>query len=86
MSHLRVLICRVDEDETEQLTELASIDLPPTGQRRSYHVLDDLEAQVEQTGHQILRCLNELEWEELDTQAVCQYAATQAPASTPWLK
>ncbi len=28
MSHLRVLICRV-EDETEQMTELASVDLPP---------------------------------------------------------
>jgi len=27
MSHLRVLICRV-EDETEQMTELASGDLP----------------------------------------------------------
>ena len=28
MSHLRVLICRV-EDETEQMTALASVDLPP---------------------------------------------------------
>ena len=81
MSHLRVLICRVEDDETEQRTELVSLDLPPTGQRQSYHVLDDLEAQVERTGHQILRCLYELAWEELDAQAVRQYAAQQAPSS-----
>jgi hypothetical protein len=80
MSHLRVRICRVEDDETEPTTELASVDLPPTGQRQSYHVLDDLEARVGRTGHQVLRCLDELAWEELDAQAVCQYVATQPPA------
>ncbi len=36
-------------------------------------LLDDLEAQVERTGDQFLRCLYELEWKELDTQAMRRF-------------
>ena len=43
MSHLRVLICRV-EDETEEMTELASLDLPSGCAHRSAAPLDTLEA------------------------------------------
>ena len=30
MSHIRVLICRVDDPASEQMTELAAFDLPAT--------------------------------------------------------
>ena len=30
MSHIRVLICRVDDPTSDQMTELAAFDLPPT--------------------------------------------------------
>jgi hypothetical protein len=30
MSHIRVLICRVDDGASDQMTELAAFDLPET--------------------------------------------------------
>jgi hypothetical protein len=57
MSHIRVLICRVDDPATDHLTQLATFDLPtpdvaildPTT------TLDDLETVTQQTGNAILR-------------------------------
>jgi hypothetical protein len=35
MSHLRVLICRVDEDEDNAMCEVACVDVPPCDHRRA---------------------------------------------------
>ncbi len=80
MSHLRVLICRV-EDETEEMTELTSLDLPSVWAHRAAMPLDTLEAQVAQVGQRLLGRLCELAWEEVDAEAVARYSARQAPGS-----
>ncbi len=53
MSHRRVLICRV-EDETEQMTELASVDLPAVPGQWAAAPLDRLEAHVATAGQRLL--------------------------------
>lgn len=80
MSHLRVLICRVDADDDE-MTELASVDLPPLPADPAAAPLDAIEARVAQAGSCVLGRLCELQWAELDAQAVARYCARQAPGS-----
>jgi len=80
MSHLRVLICRV-EDEDDQMTELASVDLPAVRARRSAEPLDTLETHVATVGQRLLAALCAVQWEEVDTHAVAEYCATQEPGS-----
>ena len=79
MSHVRVLICRVDETD-EQMTELDRLDLPPggTGDDRD-NVLDTLEAQVATVGQRLLGRLVELQWEEIDAQLVARYRGSSRP-------
>ncbi len=52
MSHIRVLICRVDDPASEQMTELAAFDLPPTDVAvlQPETALDDLETITQETG------------------------------------
>lgn len=78
MSHLRVLICRI-EDETDEMTELTSLDLPSGFAHRSATPLDTLEAEVAQVGQRLLGRLCELAWEEMDAEAVARDGARQAP-------
>ncbi len=80
MSRLRVLICRVDEDDDEQMTELARVDLPAVPGQWG-NALDRLEAQVATAGQRLLGRLCELQWEEVDAQAVARYCAGTAPGS-----
>lgn len=49
MNHLRLLICRVDE-ETDQMVELDRLDLPPMTATVGAAPLDTLEARVAQVG------------------------------------
>jgi len=80
MSRLRVLICRVDADDDEQMTELARVDLPAVpGQWGD--ALDRLEAQVVTAGQRLLGRLCELQWEEVDAQAVARYCVDAPPGS-----
>ena len=81
MSRLRVLICRVDEHDDAQMTELAHLDLPPLRPQWGPACLDLLEAQVAEVGQHLLARLCELQWEELDAQAVGRYAAQQPAGS-----
>jgi hypothetical protein len=50
MSHIRVLICRVDDPASEQMTELAAFDLPVTDvfALRPETALDELETTTTQ--------------------------------------
>jgi len=82
MSHLRVLICRV-EDESEQMTELASVDLPAVLAQWASAPLDRLEAHVATAGQRLLGRLCELQWDEVDAQAVARYCAG-TPAGSVW--
>lgn len=80
MNHLRVQICRVDDD-TDQMTELAHIDLPFQRADEAAAPLDTLEAQVATVGQRVLGRLCELQWDEIDAQAVARYSARQAPGT-----
>ncbi len=56
MSHIRVLICRVDDPVSEQMTELAAFDLPATdvSHLQPETALDELETTTQETGNAIL--------------------------------
>ncbi len=66
MSHIRVLICRVDE--AEQMTEVAAYDLAGGSEVRleAAHALDDLEARTRRMGNAMLRQLLQARWELID--------------------
>ena len=57
MSHIRVLICRVDEPASGQMIELAAFDLPPTdvSALQPETALDMLETLTHETGNAIQR-------------------------------
>ncbi len=57
LSHMRVLICRVDDPASEQMTELAAFDLPTTdvSTLQPGTALDELEVTIQETGNVILR-------------------------------
>ena len=57
MSHIRVLICRVDDPDGDQMTELAAFDLPEADATalQPETALDDLETTTHETGNAILR-------------------------------
>jgi hypothetical protein len=82
VSHLRVLICRVD-DADEQMTELASLDLPAVPARWAAAPLDAVEASVARAGQDLLARLCEFRWDAVDAQAVSAYCAA-APLGSVW--
>ncbi len=65
MSHIPVLICRVDDPRSETMTELAAFDLPvpDVAALQPETALDQLEATTQTTGHAILRRVLQAEWE-----------------------
>jgi hypothetical protein len=75
MSHIRILVCRVDDEAPDHLTELAACDLPePTPAALvAATALDALEANTLQTGHAVLRAALQAQWETLDAQLVEAY-------------
>ncbi len=81
MSHLRVIICQVEDTADEEpVTELSRFDLPPVPVDLSA-ALDRIEALVARVGQCVLGRLLERQWEQLDAQAVARYCAHQAPGS-----
>jgi hypothetical protein len=82
MSHLRVLICRVEEENPQVLSEVAHFDLPEVDVQAldPTTALDDLEAQTQQTGHAILRGLLQAQWEAVDAALTDQYRQRFSPS------
>jgi hypothetical protein len=80
MSHLRVLICRVDE---EQMTELERIDLPAVDpqQLRPETALDALETQSLATGQEVMRRLLGQQWQEVDRQLAADTQRLSPPGN-----
>jgi hypothetical protein len=82
MSHLRVLICRVeDEAHPDQMTELHSVDVPGVdpGQLRPETTLDELEGQTLTIGQEVMRHLLKSQWAEVDRLLVEQYRQRFSP-------
>ncbi len=81
MSHIRVLICRVDDPISDQMTELAAFDLPAPDPAAlpPTTTLDDLEVTTHQTGNAILRRVLQAQWETLDATLAEQYRQRFSP-------
>lgn len=82
MSHIRVLICRVDGPTSDQMTELAAFDLPAAdvAALRPETALDDLEATTQTTGNAIPRRLLQVEWQRIDTELAERYRRSFPPS------
>jgi hypothetical protein len=85
MSRLCLLICRVDEEHPDQLTQLKRLDLPASAasQHPPATTLDALEAETLSVGHQVMRCLLEEQWRELDAEATATYQRSFPPSHLP---
>ena len=84
MSHLRVLICRVDDEQRpDQMTELQRIDLPALDplQLPPETALDALEEQSLATGQEVIRRLLGQQWQELDHQLAAETQRLSPPGS-----
>jgi hypothetical protein len=82
MSHLRVTICRVEDDaQPGKATELHSFDLPPVDadKMRPETALDQMEDGVLRHGQEIMRMLLEQEWVEVDKQLAERYEQAFPP-------
>jgi hypothetical protein len=81
VSHIRVLICQVDE--LEQMTELATFDLSGSESVRleAGHTLDDLESQTQRIGNRILCHVLQAQWDLIDAHLTEQYIQQMAPAT-----
>jgi hypothetical protein len=81
MSHIRVLICCVDDPASDHMTQLAAFDLPapdPTALQPAT-ALDKLETTAHETGNAILRRVLQAQWETLDTTLAQQYRQRFSP-------
>jgi hypothetical protein len=85
MSHIRVLICRVDDPATDQMTELAAFDFPTTDVTvlQPETALDDLETTTQATGNAILRRVLQAQWDTIDATLVEQHCQAFPPCHRP---
>lgn len=74
MSHLRVLICRVEDDQKE-MTELHRFDLPAVDPEKlsPETALDEIETRMLDCGHKITGYLLRQQWVDVDEQLVEKY-------------
>ncbi len=81
MSHIRVLICRVDDEE--RMTEVAAFELANGDEvrREAAHALDDLELRTHRTGNAILRRLLQAQWALIDSALADQYVTQAMPGA-----
>jgi hypothetical protein len=70
MSHLRVLLCQVEDEQPDKMAELASFDVPntPVDSLCPQTAVDTLEQQTFEVGNSLLRKLMQAQWEQIDTQ------------------
>ena len=85
MSHIRVLICRVDDPALDQMTELAAFDLPPTdiSTLQPETALDELESTTHETGNAILRRTLQAQWDLIDAELAEQHHRAFSPSRGP---
>ncbi len=85
MSHIRVLICRVDDPTSDQMSELAAFDLPTAdvSALRPETMLDDLETTTQETGNAILRRTLQAQWDLIDADLTDQHRQAFSPSGDP---
>ncbi len=82
MSHIRVLICRVDDPTADQMSELAAFDLPAAdvSALQPETALDELEATTQETGTAILRRVLQAQWDIIDGELTEHHRQRFSPA------
>ena len=85
MSHIRVLVCRVDDPDTDQMTKLATFDLPASNVTalQPETALDELETITQETGNAILRCVLQTQWDLIDADLTEQHRQAFSPSGGP---
>ena len=85
MSHIRVLICRVDDPASDQMTELAACDLPPTAVStlQPETALAALETTTHETGNALLRRTLQAQWDLIDADLTEQHRQAFSPSGRP---
>jgi hypothetical protein len=75
MSRIRIVVCRLDDEASDHLTELAAFDLPAPAPAAltTATALDALEANTLEIGHAVLRASLQAQWVLLDAQLVEAY-------------
>jgi hypothetical protein len=81
MSHICVLICRVDDPTRDTMTELAAFNLPQADITvlQPETTLDELETITHTTGNAMLRRLLQAQWDIIDTQLTEQHRRSFPP-------
>jgi hypothetical protein len=76
------LVCKVDDDNPDTMSELASFDLPEADldTLRPETALDDREASTYQIGTEALKRVLQARWEEIDTQLAQKYRQAFPPS------
>lgn len=82
MSRIRLLVVKVDDDNPDTLSELASFDMPALDLEtlKPETALDDLEASTFEIGTSALKKVLQARWEEMDTQLADTYRQSFPPA------
>jgi hypothetical protein len=85
ISHIRVLICRVDDPASDQMTALAAFDLPATDASalQPEIALDDLETTTQETRNVFLRRTLQAQWDLIDADLTAQHRQAFSPSGGP---
>ena len=83
MRRIRVVICEVDDQTPDTMTELAAFDLPTTdvASLQPETALDDLERTTAETGHAILRRTLQARWNLVDAALAEQHRQGFSPSA-----
>ena len=81
MSHIRVLICRVDDPNSDTIAKLAALDLlaPDVTALQPETALDEVEATTHTTGTTSLRRVRQAAWDLVDAELTARYRQVCPP-------
>lgn len=84
MRHIRVILCEVNDQTPDTMTELAAFDLPTTDPTTMQPdtALDDLERTTHETGQAILRHTLQARWRLVDDILAEQYRQAFSPSTS----
>jgi hypothetical protein len=82
MSRIRILVCKVEDDNPDAMSEIASFDMPEMDidTLKQETALDDLEASTYEIGTTALRRVLQARWEEMDAQLAAKYRQSFPPS------
>ncbi|MEZ4659921.1 MAG: hypothetical protein R2911_20390 [Caldilineaceae bacterium] len=84
MSKIRVIICRVDDEDAEKMTEIGSYDLAEIGlgAGNNERTLDEIEQRTYEKGNVILKGLVQAQWAEIDQELARAYRQHFPPSGS----